>query len=414
MNSEQGIKVWDRRAPAAIRRRWRRIVIALVSASIAVMVWMAMLAVARGETVAVDGEIVAIEVRPKVGAVDGPARDRIAELTLRVDALTQALEAVRYPSAANVLKFGCRLNDRTFDNGPVLNAAFARAGSYAELGREIYEFYLPGGGLWCATPIVLPRTTAVAIRGNGLALGYAESGYHGSKNFGGPASRIIYTGPADKPAVSYHGCGLRWEGVAIQRNEERVERVDPPHDGSVGFYVVGNVGLPTGKAYLAQWSIIGFDTAIEAAPEPLGNHGDDTLSGYLWVDNCWTAFKNHNPQAVNWHFQHTEVQHPCTVVFDYDNTGALVCDFLSLNSPALILKIGRTQSNALMYNLGTLRVDNHAAGWRLVDCAGVGAIALWVRGEIGKHAEPGPEPIKVVAGLANVHIELVRNWRPWP
>src|SRR3970282_800110 len=35
MNSEQGIKVWDRRAPAAIRRRWRRIVIALVSASIA-------------------------------------------------------------------------------------------------------------------------------------------------------------------------------------------------------------------------------------------------------------------------------------------------------------------------------------------------------------------------------------------
>ncbi len=69
-----------------------------------------------------------------------------------------------------VRDLGCKLDDYNFDNGPILNAAFDRVGQAGQ-GRLNEEFYIPGGAIVFKTPLVLPRKTGVAIRGNGITIG---------------------------------------------------------------------------------------------------------------------------------------------------------------------------------------------------------------------------------------------------
>ena len=111
----------------------------------------------------------------------------------------------------NVVRdLGCKLDDYDFDNGPILNAAFARVGK-ASRGMLNEEFYLPGGAIVFKTPLELPKKTGLSIRGNGMALGFNEASYE--RGTGGPASRLVYIGPADKPAITYHGLGLKLDGI---------------------------------------------------------------------------------------------------------------------------------------------------------------------------------------------------------
>src|SRR5262245_61077708 len=99
-----------------------------------------------------------------------------ANLTRTLSLLAVLHIVVATPAIAqiNVVRdLGCKLDDWKFDNGPLLNAAFAKVGSASQGLNE--EFYIPGGALVFKTPLVLPRKTGFAMRGNGITFGIPEA-----------------------------------------------------------------------------------------------------------------------------------------------------------------------------------------------------------------------------------------------
>jgi hypothetical protein len=308
-----------------------------------------------------------------------------------------------------VRDLGCRVNDPSFDNGPVLNAAFAKFGK--ELNEEIY---LPGGAYYCETPLVLPDKTGMSLRGNGITIALNENAYHDLT--GGPASRLVYTGPAELPAITYRGMGLKLDGITLQRGAFAHPPVPPRRDGSIGIEIAGDTGPPTGKLYAPQLAIIGFDTAIYISPLPQEQHADNNLFGYLSVQHCRTVFRSDNQQSVGNQFQTLLVGGWCETVFDIRRGGDLVVNFLMLNNAALVLKLGDVPTNTGSYEIRSMKVDNNAAGWRLVQMDKPRPVRLHVGGHIGLRAMPAADAI-VLRGdpaLQDVRIDLWHEGRKWP
>jgi hypothetical protein len=332
-------------------------------------------------------------------------------------ALLLAFRADGVAAEINVVRdLGCRLDDWDFDNGPLLNAALARVGSPAQQKLN-EEFYLPGGALVFKTPLVLPRKTGVSIRGNGITIALSENAFFGDATSGGPASRLVYIGPPDQPAITYRGMGLKLDGVTLQHGRSPHPPAPPPHDGSIGLKFEGYNGLPTGKIFAPQLAILGFDTAIDISADPTEKHADQNLFGYLWIQNCWTVFRSDNPQSVGNHFQHLVIGGGwCDTVFDLQRGGDLIVDTMILNTRALVLRLRDLSRNSCYYDLRFVKFDNIAAGWRLVQMEKPGPLRLRVAGHIGGRAAPGPDPIQLLGDPAgrDVSIDLWWNNRRWP
>jgi hypothetical protein len=311
----------------------------------------------------------------------------------------------------NVIRdLGCTVNDSSFDNGPILNAAFAKAGK--DLNEE---FYFPGGAYYCETPLVLPARSGLSIRGNGITFALPESAYDGRT--GGPVSRIIYTGPAEHPAITYRGMGLKLDGIMLQRAMYPVPRKPQARDGSIGLEIDGNPGgLPTGKIYAPQMAIFGFDTGIYVSPLPSDRHADQNLFGYLIAQNCGTVFRCDNRQSVGNLFQMLLVNGDCDTVFDIRHGGHLIVDNLMLNRRALVLKLHDLSPNSCNFEIRSLRVDNNAAGWRLIEMDKAGALRLRVGGLINRRATPSPDAIQLLGDPArqDVQIDLWHDGHKWP
>jgi hypothetical protein len=325
-------------------------------------------------------------------------------------AVALALGATAFAQINVVRDLGCRVNDPSFDNGLVLNEAFAKAGQ--ELNEE---FYLPGGAYYCPTPLVLPARSGLSIRGNGIGFAMPEGAYEGRT--GGPVSRIIYTGPAEHPAVTYRGMGLKLDGIMLQRGVVPVPRTAPVRDGSIGLEISGNPGgLPSGKLYAPQLAIYGFDTAIYVSPLPREDHADQNQFGYLSVQGCRTVFRSDNLKSVGNQFQMLLVNGDCDTVFDVRRGGHLIVDNLLLNRRALVLKLHDPSANNANYEIRSLRVDNHAAGWRLVEMLRPDALRLRVGGLIGRRAIPADDAIQLLGDPRrhDVVIDLWHDGQKWP
>jgi len=312
-----------------------------------------------------------------------------------------------------VKDLGCKLDDYTFDNGPILNAVFERLGKAGRMEIN-QELYFPGGALVFSTPLVLPAKTGVSLRGNGITFGLPEQSYEGVQ--GGPASRLVYTGPPDKPAITYRGYGLKLDGITLQRGKQAFPPSEPKHDGSVGLEIQGYGNLPTGKIFAPVFAVSGFDVGIRCSPEPHENNADESLFGFLYAENCQTVFRSDNQQCTGFQFLRVKVNGWCETVFDYRRGGDLVCDFLSLNAKSLVLRIRDIDGNTCNYEIRTLKVDNNSAGWRLVEMEKPGPLRLRIGGTLGKRATPGENPIVLLGdpAIRDVVIDLFQNGKRWP
>lgn len=339
----------------------------------------------------------------------GGPRGAVLLFAIAVVALAQAACA-----EINVVRdLGCKLDDFSFDNGPILNAAFARVGQ-ASRGEFNEEFYFPGGALVIKTPLVIPKKTGIALRGNGITDARPESAFR--NHSGGPASRLVYVGPPNKAAITYYGWGMRLDGITLQRGQVPHPPAPSPRDGSVGLMIAGDVMPGTGKLYAPQLAILGFDTAIYASARPKEVHADQLFFGQLWVQNCWTVFRSDNYQSVGNYFQQLMVNGFCDTVFDIRRGGDLVVDFLILNNTALLFKFRDLDSTVCSYEIRSTKFDNNSAGWRLVEMQKPGMLRLLVAGHVSRHAAPAPNAIELLGDPAAQQVDIDLWWegKSWP
>jgi hypothetical protein len=329
--------------------------------------------------------------------------------------LTFAFTPVVVHAEINVVRdLGCKLDDYNFDNGPILNAAFAKVGRSAD-GRLNEEFYFPGGAIVFKTPLVLPKKTGISIRGNGLSLALPENSYM-PKGSGGPASRLVYIGPADKAAITYRGLGLKLDGITIQRGPYPHPPAPAPRDGSIGLLISGDIGPGTGKIHAPQLAIIQFDTAIYASRLPREDHADQNQFGFLWAIDCWTVFRSDNLQSVGNQFNFLMVNGWCETVFDIRRGGDLVVNQMLLNNKALVLRTRDLEENTNSYEFRTIKVDTSAAGWRLIEMQKPGAIRFHASGHVSMRATPAHDAIKLLGDpkYQDVRIDFWWQNKRWP
>jgi hypothetical protein len=316
----------------------------------------------------------------------------------------------------NVVRdLGCKLDDYSFDNGPILNAAFARVGQAGQ-GMLNEEFYFPGGAIVFKTPLVLPRKTGVSIRGNGITIALPEVNFKNPKLTGGPASRLVYIGPADKPAITYRGMGMRLDGLTLQRGQYPLRPAEPPRDSSIGLMIESYNGIPTGKMVVPQLVLIGFDTGIYVSALPIENNADLNQFGYLWSQSCATVYRSDNLQSVANQFQFLGVGGWTNTVFDIRRGGDLVVDTLVLNSNALVLKLRDVEMNSNSYEIRTLKVDNNGTGWRLVEMQKPRSVRIHVSGHMSRHATPATDAIKLLGDPKHQDVCIDMWWlgQHWP
>ena len=292
----------------------------------------------------------------------------------------------------------CVLNNPAVDNAPIINAA---------LNRLAGEVELPAGAIYTRSSIVLPRRTGITLRGQGCTIALPRNSFDRANPAmtGGPATRIIYLGPADQPAVKYLGSMGRLDGLTIQRGDMPQPPAPQPRDGSVGLQIGGSVGLATGKLYVPQLSIMGFDTAVSVVATSDGESSDQNVFGQFWSEHNWTTFRSTANQSVANHFLDLTVGGFCETVFDVQNGGAPLVDNLTLNNRALILRLAAPQHNIANCTIQNLKVDNNAAGWRLVNAPKAWGLRLRVGGEMGNKATPGPNAVNIVPANQPEHID---------
>ena len=116
-------------------------------------------------------------------------------------------------------------------------------------------------------------------------------------------------------------------------------------------------------------------------------------------------------QSVGNQFQLLMVGGGCDTVFDMRRGGDLVVDSLMLNNTALVLKLRDVTDNTTSYEIRSMKVDNHAAGWRLVEMQRPGPLRFHAAGHMGRHAAPGPDPIKLLGDPQYQDVDVDFWWQ---
>lgn len=333
--------------------------------------------------------------------IDDAAR-YVAAVEIQASELERRIAAIKTPrpTELNIRDAGCRPNDRTFDNGPILNRLFANLGSNPgqEPGWIDTSLYWPAGGFYFSTPLEEPKKTSLRIRGNGLTGVYGENSYYSPNRSapGGAASRGIYIGPAESPALTMRSAHSVWDGITLQRGTFGNGPLAAPNlDGSVGIRVSGEVGPGTGKHDFRLIGLLGFNVAFEAVLAPGGSHADECDIGHAWVQDCTELLRSSCPQTTGWHFGKLAVAGQCSTVFNMLDGGGLSVEHLNLMSSAqpLLMKLKAPREHVASYAINYLKIDGACTGWRLVETGQTWGLMLRVWGEIGKGAVPGESPV---------------------
>jgi hypothetical protein len=296
-----------------------------------------------------------------------------------------------------VADLGCRPDDPSFDNGAVITAAIRD-------NRVNDTLHFPGGAYYHSTTIDIGAKEGLAFTGQGLAVwGVAEKYLDESgrpHRAGNASARFVYVGPPNQPAWRVNGVGTRMVGINIQRGArgQEIERA-----GTVGIeFVREEVGPPTGKWSIDHCLVAGFDTGLYFKNS---NNVDSAEFGYLRMESCRRAIFCDNGQTTTITFRHLQIHGQGETVFDLERGGNFLIGSLALVEPRLIFRLGRVGSNTCTYTIENLKVDNNAAGWRLVEMTRPGPLNLYVRGHIGTRAATGPDPIKLLKPRANARFK---------
>lgn len=315
---------------------------------------------------------------------------------------------------------GCKPNVRGFDNGEVINKVLSRLGGNFgnEAGWVNNSLYLPGGAWHYTTPIRTPHITGLRFRGNGLTIAANENSYWSldPKSLGGPSSRLVYHGPADKSAFRVAGLGLIWDGPVLQRGlVENPPRNTKVERGSVGIEVVGDTNPSSGKHEFRSGAMCSFDRAFVLSASPRNVHCDESLLGHWFVENCRTVLYGENSQAAGWKVIKLHVEWGCETVLDLRRGGKITIDHLSLMSPALILRCN-PETSLGSYTFTHIEIDPNAKGWRLIETTSPWPFCLRVQsGFFGKHSPPGERPIVVGHPDPDIAIDMhdESTGKPW-
>jgi hypothetical protein len=303
----------------------------------------------------------------------------------------------------------CRPDDPAFDNGAVLTAAI-------RAGRVNDTVHFPGGAYYATTTVDDCGKEGLAFEGQGMTVWRAAGAYKPG-GVGGASVRWVYNGPADKPAWRLAGTGVRMTGINIFRGWYTKS---PTWDGSVaiqGTWIPD--GPPSGKWHISDCCLAGFETAIHFE---LSNHVDNIIFDHVTAQGCRRVLDSENNQTSGVEFRHLVAVGPGEVVFDIASGGNFFCTSLQVLNKRLIWRFRGTGSNTCSYTVENLKVDNNAAGWRLVEMLKPGPLNLTVRGHVGKKARPADEaivlkrPARNVAAsdYTHVDVELWHNGRLWP
>jgi hypothetical protein len=343
-----------------------------------------------------------------------------ALLSLAVDCHGQApLLAPTGRGLSAVADLGCRPDDPEFDNGAVITAAIRE-------NRVNDTLHFPGGAYYHTTTIDLGAKEGLCLTGQGLA-SWGVAGKFTDETTGRPhragnaSARFVYVGPPSQPAWRINGVGTRMVGINMQRGW-RGQEMD--RRGSVGVeFKKLEAGPPTGKWSIDHCLVAGFDAGFHFKNS---SNVDSAEFGYLRMESCRRAIYCDNSQTTTITFRHLQIHGQGETVFDLERGGNFLIGSLALVEPRLIFRLGRVGSNTCTYTIQNLKVDNNAAGWRLVEMTRPGPLNLYVRGHIGIRAKTGPEPIKLLkprktarfsppAGYQNLELHLWPRGRlVWP
>jgi hypothetical protein len=309
-----------------------------------------------------------------------------------------------------VRQLGLRPNDVSFDNGRIITDAIAA-------GRINDTLHFPGGIYYHSTPILINRNS-IAITGQGFARWNREGVFtvpptHTLRN--GSAVIFIYTGPSDKPAWIISGDGCRIDGINIWRDFYPNKNTTAPQRG-------GGTAIEFrdwGRHVLTQVGVAGFDVGFHFATS---NHNDCNLFESISFNSCRVSVLSREIQASSHDWRGVYINGDGEIVFDVAGGGDWFVRSLVLNEPRLILK-GSTGSNTPGFYFDNLKIDNNAAGWRLLELSKGGPLNLHLRGVRGNQATPGERPIVIPkptfanppADYQHLDVELWSGgtmWRP--
>jgi hypothetical protein len=291
-----------------------------------------------------------------------------------------------------VADLGCRPGDPTFDNGAVITAAIRD-------GRVNDTVHFPGGVYYHSSTVEVNRDS-MAVTGQGMARWRRVGAYKATA-----AAIFVYTGPAEQPAWRVSGDGVRITGLNIWR-----DFYDGPRSGGVGIEF-----RDWGKHHISHCGFSGFDAGIHFAPS---NHCDESVFESMHFNSCKACVLGRENQSSALDWRGVYVYGTGDTVFDLQagngGGGNYHVSTLAINEPRMIFRL-RTGSNTCTYSVQNLKVDNNAAGWRLVDSRG--PLNLTVRGHIGNQAKPADDAILVRDYMGKPQIADIKLWwggKVWP
>jgi hypothetical protein len=285
--------------------------------------------------------------------------------------------------------YGCKPDDPTFDNGPVLSRMIAdqavRKLKTAPLGT-LADFFIK-------TPIDWPGVYGCALEGSG---GYAF-GFNGHDNLG--ATRIIWNGPAGGTMLNYRGCGGRIGRLMLRG----VDWHNPTSYAGCGIEVSAHTEPPAGTLTTDQLAIINCDIGIHCLASPDNNHADQMKHFGLLFHGVKTCYWVEGEQSCPHNFYDVDIRNGWETAFKFDRGGALSvfgCYVGGDESKKLqtLLYLGQPNYNNGFFHIYSLQADNSIQNLRLLD-HGKFAPSVVIRGNAGNHpASPmilnrfGPSP----------------------
>jgi hypothetical protein len=326
-----------------------------------------------------------------------------------------------------VKQLGLRPNDVSFDNGKVITDNVAA-------GRIKDTLHFPGGIYFHSTPIVLARDS-LALTGQGMSRWRRAGAFENTS-----AVIFVYLGPADQPAWKISGDGITLRGINIWRdfygagstgqgagsraqgagNElllqpESARRRGTPEPTS------GTIGIEWtdwGRRDVSACTFAGWDIAWRFAPS---NHNDCSTVTHVGFSGCRVCVRGEESQSTAIDWRGIYIHGAGEVVLDLSKGGNYNFDTVAINEPRLLLRLRETSSNTCTYSFTNLKVDNNAAGWRLVQMDKPGPLNLHVRGHIGQRAKMGDAPIslrrpntRVFKPPADYQVLDIELWGPNP
>lgn len=270
-------------------------------------------------------------------------------------------------------------------------------------GRDYYlPLIVPGRAYYINDTIEIPKRTGYALIGNGGGSQVHEV-EHKENKIGGPQSRLVWSGPPDRPMVRYRGAGLYWQGVQLHG---RPKDSDAPK-AAIGLLVEnGQNALGTGKINAPYFAAFQCRAGIQFGSEWAADNGDVSQFGRLHIADCDVGMKVVGRLSQEFVIQYVRNQR-CGVVFDFDGGGELhVYGGQTLGRGGTLLRLGNVNPESAAFRIQGWHVDRQGPGtsFKLLEMTQQSWADVTIQAHLPSHEEY-PTPIANVIGPTRLRLE---------